>query len=530
MKILFFSPYSLIWPDVVQENQLTVILRKLGHEVKSIHCNKFFAKLCHMHESAGLEVNSPLSQKDNLCKSCIQNANLYLGKTNEKKINLSNFRYSKDSEKVKSFISELENSNLELVQFQGITVGKFVLSEIILRHKKRSVILSEDEFQLFKEILENCVSLVLASQNLLELHKPDIVMSYNPQYAMQSTFLAVAKSHSIRTLLLDGGPAINKLGTHTIIWDFAVHGYRNPAKQIWMLNSINPTKNEIELINNYYREVKDAKLAWVYSSSPKGLSTREFFQVPKTSKLFLLAMNSYDEVLGSGLLDEKFKKSHESIVFRNQIEWIKFTIEYFRRTPNSFLIIRPHPRELPNKREGKTAESVRDWMALSKNLPDNVVFDTPDLGFSIYDHFDEIDILLTGWSSTSLDALYHDIPVITYDAELLGYPSSLVITGRSIREYESNLYESMSKELKVNNREVLEWLVFYFFRGNIELGGGIKSRKPLSWFGKSSFFMRLITKLIPIPLQKLDLILSPKTKRHDKLNELLYGVRTNLYS
>jgi hypothetical protein len=528
MKVLLFAPYAKVWQHVVLESQLERLLTGLGHEVIIVQCFESFISFCHMHESSGLKVGSSLSERKEICGSCSNNA-LAGQKKSSVRQKLIEYVQEQDKHQIEKFVNNLNNSNLEVLSFDGYPVGKIALAEIVLRYKKRDFKLSPDQFEHFKKILENIITTILAGKRLLSSIQPDVVLGLNPGYAVPASFYRLAMTLGFRTLYLAGGPSIDDLSKSVTLWDFQKYGMANPAKEIWDHNNYVPTRKDCKKVKLYFKKLRSSKLAWTYSSAPKKLSSREFFKIPKESKLFLLAMNSFDEVIALGLLDNGHQIRFQSGVFQTQIEWVQFTKNYFRDNPNDYLIIRPHPREMPNKREGQISESAHEWKNFLLHKPNNVIIDSPELGFSIYDHFDDIDALITGWSSTAIEAMHLGIPVITYDSKLPGFPSALAYSGRSREDYVSNLDKILKSTPRINPSQSESWLAFHNYAGSIYLGGGLLDRYPFNLITRGSLLHRALAKLIPSAVQKLDMLMPASRQDQELLGSIITGKLDNLY-
>ena len=145
MKVLLFAPYAKVWQHVILESQLERLLTQLGHEVIIVQCFESFISFCHMHESSGLKVDSSLSERKEICRSCTKN-----GLAGQRKFSvrqkLIEYAQEQDKLRIEKFVDDINNSNLELLNFDGQPVGKIALSEIVLRYKKRDFQLSPEQF------------------------------------------------------------------------------------------------------------------------------------------------------------------------------------------------------------------------------------------------------------------------------------------------------------------------------------------------------------------------------------------------
>ena len=145
-----------------------------------------------------------------------------------------------------------------------------------------------------------------------------------------------------------------------------------------------------------------------------------------------------------------------------------------KKRPDLRLIVRLHPRDLPNKRDSVLSEQHAKWMGLLATLPTNVVLNHPDQKVSFQEVCFVSDVVVTGWSSTAIEAMLLGKPVVTYDESLPGFPKDIHLTGRSKEEYFKNLEASLFNAPSQSHVEVANrWLTHFLVRGSIQLSGGL---------------------------------------------------------
>lgn len=118
------------------------------------------------------------------------------------------------------------------------------------------------------------------------------------------------------------------------------------------------------------------------------------------------------------------------------------------------------------------------WVALLKDLPSNVFLNHPDQKISIYELFEEVDVVVTGWSSVGIEAAARNVKLITYDSSLPGYPANIGLTGATEEEYFSNLEFALACRDSINYRDnALKWLDLVMNVGTTRLGGRFLASK-----------------------------------------------------
>ena len=186
----------------------------------------------------------------------------------------------------------------------------------------------------------------------------------------------------------------------------------------------------------------------------------------------MLCLSSSDEAFAAFTIDAFPEKKFKSNVFKNQLEWLDFTLDYFSKNPDFGLIVRIHPRETFEKNGVSISQHfIKIANKLKSNhLPDNIYINYPSDNISVYDLFDITDVTLVSWSLTGIESLLHSKPVIVYDNNLTNYPDEIICAGNSINEYELNLEKSKCSKymLDINLKELgFNWLKVNFYFNNL---------------------------------------------------------------
>ena len=527
-KIAFFSPYIAIWPHAVIQRQITKILSS-KFTVINILCESYLPNLCTIQIGKGLTPSSTTFEKKKICINCIKiskavdeslaNDSYWL--KNEQNL-FSNQEVLKLRELVGKFYADYV--------YKEINVGRFALYEVILKFKKKSLNLSPTEENYFFEELKNCISVVDSANQVLNELKPDLVVIYSPQYGINSCFAEVAIQKKIKVYYLAGNTAWDEIHRSARIWDYEKYGIYSPVDLEYDFESIKLTILEKLKIRKHKIILKTGRSPWVYSQPSKNQSTYDYYKIPKDKRIILAAMNSYDEFFASNTRKPDPFTEVKNLVFVDQIDWIRQLISWAEGNLQVHLIIRPHPRELPNKREGVVAEFVAEWENLLIDLPTNVTVSHPTDLFSIYDLFSDIKILTTGWSSTAFEADMFGVPVVTYDHRISKLPKQLGLTGETVQKYFNNLHDILKFGNPKNTGKIgAKWFAHINYRGSIYLPGRLIDRIVLRSLNQYVIFRKILT-LIPLNILRwIDLRgpISHSTKR--KLIRLMSDDSDSLY-
>jgi hypothetical protein len=532
MKVLLFSPFSGIWPHSISEQKLEMLLRKsLKYETVTYRCVNNFISYCTTMESERVEVESSLQEREKICNRCNATREIL---DSVPQSNSKNFPKLTVHEKnqIEFAIKFLDYQDIESFNFWNIDVGRIALYETLIRYKKVNLHLDDLERKYFAIKLFQVMQTVIIASRVLGDELPDVVVCYSPQYSVTGGFAATCKLLGIKVIFVEGSGNVAERETNLRLWDWSEYGLMQPAMQhLEKFDSFELTRNRIKRAKRQLATIGKAQSHSVYSKKKQRVSTFDYFDFDKSKKLILLSMSSYDEVFSAYVIGAFPEEKYLGGVFKNQIDWIRATIDW--ASDNDIqLLIRPHPREFPNKRESMRSQHIEHWEEVIKDLPDCVKIDHPDFGLSIYDHFDEIDVLVTGWSFTGIEAMSRGIPVVTYDCKLPSYPDTIHLSGIGADDYFRNLVLALSlKEPKSIQDNAMRWLAFLSEHGTIRIFSRamIILNTVLKFSPRNRYIAYLIRKTKPairyllawLPPSKVDLV---------RINSLFTGKEKDLFT
>jgi hypothetical protein len=522
MKVTFFSPFSFIWPHALPEFQLATILSSEGIDVTMIGCNKSYAAFCTSMEAAQLSIHSTSEEKADICRRCIHNRELLKRNAGDVKFKLTEDYFDAPDDDI-----ECPQENEAILEFEkdGIPLGRLALYETLIKFKKSNMIWADLERRYFEVSFRNSLKVLKQAEAAIKTERPDVIVCYSPQYVIPGIFAAVARRENIRVIFIEGSSNDVERYSHLRMWDWETHGLSQPALAASdRFDRYQLTKDGAKRAERLMKVRANATAFSAYTSGSTNASPYSVFNLDKTRKYFLMAMSSYDEVYSGYMIDKLPLSRFEGQVFKDQTEWLKATVEWFARHPELQLVVRPHPREFPNRREGVLSSNWKEWSRVLENLPINVKIDHPDLKFSLYDHLSHASVVITGWSSVAIEALSKGIPVVTYDEKLPTFPFSMQYTGSTAEAYYENILKaSADTRFEHFKSEAKRWLAYTSEVGTVEIGGRIDDRLPIL---KKFKTRRLLTEPIS---RHLDVRLQPSQRDVKKIMSLVLGEGTSLF-
>jgi hypothetical protein len=548
IRVVVFDIFSGIWPHTLLLDKVIGQLDPNKFEVVHVSCGSLFEKFCNVMESRKktLDPKTNLSKLDCLdCNFSAKTSSVFISSKGLSKrstaIRLSDL-WSEELEAlaVSEMTSILNREYDENYLLNGVPVVKFALYETIIKFKKLDLDFSLSEKSYLDSQISNNVRVLLATQEFFASDSQfDLALFHSPEYGVNNTVSSVANSIGIATYSIRGSSNLSEMNTSAMIWRWDYKPETQPAFRNWhKYQELAITKGDLRRAQAHVEQLKIGKSPFVYSAaqSQKALSKDALLMlgVPVGKRVVVLSLSSTDETVAGKIIGRGHKTSFPGTVFDSQFNWVKATIEWASQRSDLVLIVRLHPRDLPNKRDSLESRQHSIWLDLLSNLPENCILNHPNQQIPFADICGVSDVLVTGWSSTALEALMMGVPVVTYDQALPEFPSSIHLSGSTKVEYFSNLDiallqgESQREALKINAES---WLVHSLVRGAVSLSGrffeSLRTSGP-TWARKIFTGFEIYVFFIWRPLELF--LTFRKSKEATRINRIFAKKLPDLYS
>ncbi|MCB5184120.1 hypothetical protein LG201_02760 [Methylobacillus gramineus] len=473
MKAMFYSLHAAIWLHALPESRLASHLSEAGHELVYVSCNKSFSHYCTSMSAFNLALNEDVLKKNKICDSCIKNAKKITQSFKSKHLKLHDYIDNETKELVEFLLKDVTVDNFLDFHHENIPVGRLATYEPLLKYKKMSLEFREEQWQDLQVHLRNAIVSLIGFIQIFKQEYPDKIFFYSPQYGVNGVCAEYAVNQGKQAYFLEGSSSNAERYSALRVWEWSQYKLVNPALRHWQDVKNLVSLEDIDRVSAHVSELFKGKSFAVFSAPKTGnFSIREKFNIPQNAKILLASLSSFDEAYAAFVIQGFPERKVKSLVFSDQFEWIKHTINFMKSRPDDYLVIRVHPRDYPNKRDSNQSEQALIWEGMLKVLPDNVKLNSPDQNISLYDFLDDVHALVTGWSATGVEALLHGIPVITYDKYLPSYPEDIHLTGESEHEYYDNLIKVLSLVKSYDNSHIVNayrWLAVSFSLGTVRI-------------------------------------------------------------
>jgi hypothetical protein len=385
---------------------------------------------------------------------------------------LSGLISQEDERRVEEIVERTTLDSIKTLEVEGIPVGRLALYQFMLLRKRLDLDLSEQEWSEYRIELRNALYALYASIRVLEQERPDRVVVYNGLYSVNRVCCKVAEQRGIPHYFMHaGGNLSNRLQTLLLGRGDTFAYMPHCVKAFAKFAHLPCTGRLLGLVTDHYLELLRGRSVFVYSSRKRSgvFDARLRFGAKPGQKLLLATMASYDEEVAAELIGAR--RHGSTPLFQTQVEWIRALLEFAKSRSDVFLLVRVHPREFPNRREGAKSQHAGVLEDALRGLPENAAVNWPSDGISLYDLADQTDVVLNSWSSTGKEMSLLGIPVVIYSRELPFYPPDLNYVGTTREEYFACIQRAMTEGWSSERvRQAYRWAALEFVRATIFLG------------------------------------------------------------
>ena len=486
MKIIFFAPHAAIWIHAFPESLVAEALAQHGHEIIYISCGKVFKNHCVAMSAFGLHPRSKsLNDRKTVCNLCQANANLIRTKYNFSGFDIDDVLNKIDITKALKITNEATPDTLLDIVLEGIEVGRASLSTFLLTQKLLNASFTPEKWEILKIELYNTLLSFFAAKKVLEQERPARLILYSSTYSVNFVWCQLAKAKGISFYSMNAAGNLSERLQKMVFSNGHWLNQRLPL--YWDKFRDVPCSSElVDYTCKHIIALFEANHSFVYSA-PKSQSytgIRKKFGVQPDQKVLLCAMSSFDEIKAAQacqLLPEKL-----DLLFPTQVDWIQELVDFMKSRSDLFLIIRPHPREFPNRRDSEKSEHAEHLEKAFVNLPDNVAVNWPSDNLSLYDVVEEIDVCLNAWSSVGEELSLLGIPVVVYNLDLAFIPPDLNLYASSKDAY----FQKIELALEIGwsldiSRAAFRWAALKYFYSRIDISDsypfieGLSKKRPL---------------------------------------------------
>ena len=470
---LFFSPFSAVQKHGEVELLLAMNMDKGVDSPVFLTCKGLFGSFCVAMSASGYTEGSTKLELSSVCRTCSNIGSMTNPLFGFSNIFVEDYLKGFSRHDCASILKNLSSTEWIGFVYRGVPVGKFASYEFFLNHKLSTIEIPAHLWGAFINHLENCILAVEIGFNYFKENTHEKVLVYNRLYSINRIFCHVAELHGVKTFSLQGaGPIRNPYSRISAFRDDA-DIFKQGRSSAWVAYSQTRLRAiDVWRATSHLKNLLRARSPWVYSTPGGKASKSQLISrlgITEKQNIFLLTTSSQDELLAASLTGV-YTPTAEKLLFRNSMEWIEFVANEVKNQPNWFLIIRPHPREFPNKREGVKSDSGEKLTTFLKKFESssNIFINHPDQNLSIYDLAKITSVHLNSTSTVGLEMTLLGVPCLVISkSNLTAYPPEINYEATNKSEYlalMTSLRREIPKEFSMN---AIRWISFRYFKSTI---------------------------------------------------------------
>lgn len=438
--------------------------------------------------------DSSRTNRERICARCIRESNILIKALGATSTPITDYLEKENLVRIESDLVGKSAKDALNIWVDSLPVGRYALQETFLKYK------INDLYQFDKNSnndyivnLRNVLLTFFSARNFVAKLRPDRIVTYSSGISTNFTMMKVAERANVPVFGIHAGSNMARRLSELYV-------FRGEGRQL--LRSViknfeekfgNDCCDETSLINvsKHIYALMDAKNVFVYSA-PKAnnlVDIRSRFSIKTNQKILLVAMSSYDEIVSAQMMGVV---PSSKLLFKNQIEWIRFLIGLARYRSDLFFIIRIHPREFPNKREPNLSNHALQLKDTLGQLPENVQVNWPTDNISLYDIMLQCNVVLCAWSSVGKEAALFGLPVVSYAKDVLLYPLSFISHAETEQDYlkmiDLALEKGASSEIAV---KAFRWFAHEYTFATINIEDAVPLQN-----GRLKLFRRIVNRLL----------------------------------
>ena len=509
MKVLFFAPHAAIWIHAFPEALVAEALRDGGHEIVYVTCGRQLVAGCIAMSAFGVAASATAERKAEICRQCDNNKLLLREGFGFGGYDLSALLSPEDRTEIRRLLGGVTRENFLDLRVTGVDVGRAALYEFLVEHKKSALEFSDDaEWRDYRAALENTLYATFGGRRVLEREAPDAVVAYNGLYSVNRAVSMLAAARGIPHYFLHaGGNLAGRLQTLMLAKGDIFDMLRNIGAAWPALREQPVEAAHARAVTDHFVELMRGRSGFAYSQpqTGDGGGLRRKFGVADDQKVLCATLSSYDERFAAEACGALAPAT--GLLFPLQVDWVNALIDYVRDRPELFLIVRVHPREFPNKRDGVKSAHAKSLERAFDALPSNVLINWPTDMLSLYDLAEITDVFLNSMSGVGKEMGVLGIPVVLYSKMLAWYPSDINYVGETLPDYFKAVEQALADGWRYENLVLAyRWLAVEYGHMLIDISDA---------FGASEY---QATGLLPRAVAKLKRTLRPDARQSRDLD------------
>jgi hypothetical protein len=438
--------------SLVFESLLGVSLKSRGHDVEFLLCDGILSA-CIMCTYSNFDEEDYIKDgPKKICNSCFINAYNFFKPTKIKVRVLSDYLSDDDELTIKNLSFEDKTlDELRKYSLENIAIGEHAYAGALRYYGMTELDSSKNSKKILIEYLKSGVKSYLASKKLFEIKKYDDVIMNHGFYIPQGVIFLAAKKNKINVSNWTPG---ERKGSFCLTRGDTYHRsliYENNDN--WEKISYNDKIDN--KIKDYLKSREYGKGDWIhFHENPD-------FDVDKLLNKIKVDRNKPIIGLPSNVMWDA-QIDFPSNFFKNFLEWVFFTIDYFASRDDIQLLIRIHPAEIDKTKPAR--QRLKDEILKKyRSLPANIFIIEAENKISTYPLMKLCNSVLIYGSRMGIELTALGVPVIVCGEGFIRN-KKIAIDVISKEHYTKVMKELPLKNYQVDTLRAKKYAYHFFFR------------------------------------------------------------------
>ncbi len=416
---LFFLPEAGLVPHLASLCVLAKTLKEKGYPVAFVRCTGIFSR-CPILDA----LNSP-KERSRGCTSCNKQSLDFLREYDLPAVNLAD----EVSDTIKREAESVPiPGNPADFQYDGIPMGRAVGYDLSLKYKIIGTdSLTPEVNDEWTRYLRNGIKVYLSFKEIVRKYRPRSIVVYNDYY-LAICAVSAAERAGVRCFSVGSAYHRGNDRRNPIVWPHLT-GFQGfhliKAWDSWKGVPLTP-----EIVREIGEDILfrlNARGVHVYSkkkSLTRSSLLEDLARDPRQKTIVAYTSSLCETVATTIAIESTGKKvPHYPQPFKNQVEWLRGLVEYTERNAGVRLVIRIHPREDVNHRDGVRSQHMEQLKAALSRLPDRATVLWPQDPTSSYDLGEMADVVTFAWSTIGLEFARLGVPALQALRTYYPYPT-----------------------------------------------------------------------------------------------------------
>lgn len=460
---LFFAPEAGVGPHFASHCVVARTLQERGHRVLFVRCNRAY-RHCVVMEMLAQEVEKTQGERDEACALCQANHEQMTAAYGLPSIDMSELVDEAMIAKVAGLVDAMP-ADAGRFEVEGIRFGALCSSDLALATKTLDQLNATGAArQRLEAYVFGALLSFFAVKAFLERETVARLIFFNEYGMLAGGALAAMKAGLPITRMTQANH--KNVDRSRIVLLHRPLGTMSSHEALdrwsdWRDIPLSPRL--VETVGDNIVARMSGQGFTVYSPKLSGQASDLFANLGLSPqrKTLVAYTSSLDELnanrnLMSAFGVDLFQKQQP---FADQLEWLTALVDHVERSDDLQLIVRIHPREAPNQREGTRSEHLPKLQAALSGSYQHTRVIWPEEQISSYDLAEIADVALPAWSNISIELAQVGVPVVVAFQRYVPFPVPDVLDWAPTPEAYFQLFrEVLDREPSFERmRQVYRW-------------------------------------------------------------------------